>query len=41
MGLEVISNLGILRFKILGELIKSKSSIFCKLSKQDIWILSD
>ena len=39
MGLEVILNLRILRFKILNEFIKFKSLTIFKLSKQDFWIL--
>ena len=39
MGLEVISNPKISRFKILGDIVKSKSLTFLKLSKQGIWIL--
>ena len=39
MGLKVISNSRILRFKILDGFVKSKFLTFCKLSKQGIWIL--
>ena len=38
MGLEIISNSRILKFKILGEFVKSKSLTLFKLSKQGIWI---
>ena len=36
IGLEVISNSKILRFKVFGKFVKSKSLIICKLFKQDI-----
>ena len=39
MGLEFISNLGILRFTTLGKFVKFKFMILCNLSKQGILIL--